>query len=172
MSDNVQLIDQYLIFSLNEDLFAMNVSRIREVIDLEKIVKIPRTPAFVAGIINLRGKVVPVIDLKGKLELGTTQGTRDTSIIITELHYEGQILLIGGLVDSVRSVVRFEASVMEPPPRVGLSVDLTFIESIARYKESFVMVLNPDRIFSDQELNFLSGNLEGSQTEDSVAPEQ
>jgi purine-binding chemotaxis protein CheW len=148
--------EQFLTVMLNKDMYAFNVLKIREVLELTKITKVPRTPAFISGVINLRGKVVPVVDLRVKFEMEKTPDTIDTSIIIVEVNFEDEVLIIGTLVDSVRAVIKLEESECEPPPKVGLNIDLSFIEKIGKIKDNFVIILNIDSIFSAKELSFLS----------------
>ena len=146
---------QYLTFCLNRDLYAFNLLKIREVLELTKITKVPRTPKFMSGVINLRGKVVPVVDLRVKFELEEIERTIDTSIIIVEVNYDNDVIILGSLVDSVKSVIKLEENMHEPPPRVGLNIDLSFIDSIGKVKDDFVIILNIDKIFSAKELSFL-----------------
>ncbi|HOV15507.1 MAG TPA: chemotaxis protein CheW [Spirochaetota bacterium] len=153
MADNQS--GQYLTFCLNKDLYAFNLLKIREVLELTKITKVPRTPKFMSGVINLRGKVVPVVDLRVKFELEEVEQTIDTSIIIVEVSYDNDVIILGALVDSVKSVIKLEDNMHEPPPKVGLNIDLSFIDSIGKVKEDFVIILNIDKIFSAKELSFI-----------------
>ena len=151
-----QKSEQYLTFLLNKDSYAFNVLKIREVLELVKITRVPRTPKFMAGVINLRGRVVPVIDLRVKFDMEETGNTIDTTIIIVEVDYQEEIIIIGALVDSVKAVVRLEESQLEPPPKIGMNLDLNFIDAIGKKSNDFIIILNVDKIFSVKELSFLA----------------
>ena len=151
-----QKSEQYLTFLLNKDSYAFNVLKIREVLELVRITRVPRTPKFMAGVINLRGRVVPVIDLRIKFDMEEGDKTIDTTIIIVEVDYQEEIIVIGALVDSVRAVVRLEQSQLEPPPKIGMNLDLNFIEAIGKNGNDFIIILNVDKIFSAKELSFLA----------------
>ncbi|OHD46106.1 MAG: chemotaxis protein CheW, partial [Spirochaetes bacterium GWD1_27_9] len=130
--------------------------KIREVLELVKITRVPRTPNFMAGVINLRGRVVPVIDLRVKFDMEGSENTIDTTIIIVEVNYQEEIIIIGALVDSVKAVVRLEETQLEPPPKIGMNLDLNFIDAIGKKGNDFIIILNVDKIFSAKELSFLT----------------
>ncbi len=153
---NGQIMEQYLTFMLENDFYAFNVLKIREVLEVTKITRVPKTPDFIAGVIKLRGKVVPVIDLSIKFQMKKADSTVDTSIIIVEVDYEGEMIIIGALVDAVKAVIKLEQNQLEPPPKVGLNIDLGFIEAIGKHNNEFVLILSIDKIFSSTELDFIS----------------
>jgi purine-binding chemotaxis protein CheW len=144
---------QYLTFELAGEAFAFNVLKTREVLNLVKITKIPRTPDFMSGVINLRGSVVPVIDLRKKFSLPDIENTVNTSIIIVEVIQDRENLIIGALVDSVKAVSLFDKNQTEPPPKVGMKLNADLIDGLAKKGNDFVILLNIDKLFSDKELN-------------------
>lgn len=146
-------IVQYLTFKLDEEIFAININKIREVIELITVTKVPRTPDFMCGVINLRGGVVPVIDLRIKFGIEIAERTVDTCIIIVEVTLEGEMTLIGALVDSVQEVSEFESSQIEPAPRIGTRLNTEFIEGMGKRDDEFIMILDMDRVFSSEELS-------------------
>lgn len=153
MEDQVaQAGTQFLTFKLDQELFAMEVSRVREVLEFNKITRVPRTPNYMRGVINLRGNVVPVVDLRLKLGLEATQMTVDTCVVISEIAIDGETTVLGALVDSVQEVIDLEASNVAPPPRLGKQVDTTAVRAMGKRDEQFIMILDLDRIFSLQEL--------------------
>jgi purine-binding chemotaxis protein CheW len=153
MEDQVaQTGTQFLTFKLDQELFAMEVSRVREVLEFNKITRVPRTPSYMRGVINLRGNVVPVVDLRLKLGLEATQMTVDTCVVISEIAIDGETTVLGALVDSVQEVIDLEASNVAPPPRLGKQVDTTAVRAMGKRDEQFIMILDLDRIFSVQEL--------------------
>ena len=113
---------QYLSFVLDNKVFAFDVLKTREVLSYTKITEIPCTPAYVAGVLNLRGSVVTVMDFKTKFGMGDTVITPDSAIIIVEANYEDEMVVVGALVDAVKGVLRFESGQIEATPRVGMKL--------------------------------------------------
>jgi purine-binding chemotaxis protein CheW len=153
-------VTQFLTFKLDQELFAMEVSRVREVLELDKITRVPRTPSYMRGVINLRGNVVPVVDLRLKLGLEPTPVTVDTCVVISEIAIDGESTVLGALVDSVQEVINLEANHVAPPPRLGKQVDATAIRAMGKRDDQFIMILDLDRIFSLQELQNAVGECE------------
>ncbi len=154
-TDRVTEVVQYLTFKLDKEVFAINISNIREVLEFNTITRVPRTPDFMCGVMNLRGSVVPVIDLRIKFGIETAERTVDTCIIIIEITLEGEMTLIGALVDSVQEVSEFESSQIEPAPRIGARLNTEFIDGMGKRDNEFIMILDMDRVFSSEELSAL-----------------
>ncbi len=144
--------NQYLTFMLAEEVYGVEVSKVREVLELIDITKVPRMPDFMRGVINLRGGVVPVIDLGLKFEMNAIVNTVNTCIIVLEITVNGDEVVVGALADSVREVIELESEQIEPAPRIGTTLDTEFIKGIGKREEEFIIVLNIDRIFSAGEL--------------------
>jgi purine-binding chemotaxis protein CheW len=155
-------VAQFLTFKLDQELFAMEVSKVREVLEFNKITRVPRTPSYMRGVINLRGKVVPVVDLRLKLGLEPTQVTVDTCVVISEIAVDGESTVLGALVDSVQEVINLEAGHVAPPPRLGKQVDSTAIRAMGKRDDQFIMILDLDRIFSLQELREYAGECDST----------
>jgi len=148
---------QYLTFDLEEDIYGLNISGIKEVLDNRDITKLPKTPNFMRGVINLRGQVVPVIDLKLKFGLAETEFTVDTCIIIVEVELEGgENTLLGVLADSVREVIELLPDDIDPPPKIGTGVDAAFIYGMGKYDDDFIIIINVKRLFTIEELTNVS----------------
>lgn len=145
-------VSQHLTFTLGKEVFALDITSVREVLELTPITKIPRTPDFMRGVINLRGHAVPVMDMRLKFGMPLAQATVDTCIIIVEVQFEGESLVMGGLVDSVREVFEIPPDAMEATPRMGTSVNVDYIKGIGKQEGEFIIVLNIDRLFSAKEL--------------------
>ncbi|QTA81592.1 Chemotaxis protein [Desulfonema limicola] len=143
---------QYLTFKLADEIFAINVIQVREVLDLSTITKVPGTPDFMRGVINVRGSVVPVMDLRLKFGLTKTENTLDTRIVVMELSLEGEITVLGTLADSVNEVIDLESSQIEPPPKIGLRWKTEFIKGIGKRNDMFIIILDIDRVFSSDEI--------------------
>lgn len=148
-------IRQYLTFQLGEEIFALDVATVREVLDFTTLTEVPRTPAFMRGVINLRGSVVPVVDLRLAFGMSRTEKTVNTCIVVVEVHIDGETLIIGALADSVEEVIDLEPEQIQPPPSVGTAIRTDFIQGMGRRESTFLMILDIDRVFSPDELNLL-----------------
>ncbi|MDR3699291.1 MAG: chemotaxis protein CheW [Candidatus Sulfopaludibacter sp.] len=154
---------QYLTFKLGDEVFATDVSKVREVLDFTNITKIPRTPDFMSGVINLRGNVVPVVDLRLCFEMSKTEKTVNTCIVVVEMLLEGESTVIGALADSVEEVIDLEPEQIQPAPRIGTQIRTDFIKGMGKRDSQFIMILDIDRVFSAEELSAVRA-AEGSKT--------
>lgn len=143
---------QYLTFKLSDEVFALDVSQVREVLDLAPIVKVPGTPDFMRGVTNVRGSVVPVIDMRMKFGFSKTESTMDTRIIVMEILIEGEPTVLGTLADSVDEVINLEEDAIEPPPKIGLRWRTELIRGIGKKEDLFILILDINRVFSSEEL--------------------
>jgi purine-binding chemotaxis protein CheW len=150
-------VNQFLTFKLDEEIFALDIGKVREVLDFTTVTKVPQTPDFMRGVINLRGTVVPVVDLRLKFALPKTEKTVNTCIIITEVEVEGEILVLGAMVDSVQEVLDLEPEQIEPPPRIGVKLNTDFIRGMGKRDGEFIIILDIDFIFSSAELSIAQG---------------
>ena len=148
-------IRQYLTFRLAEEVFGLDVGKVREILDMTTITKIPRTPEFLRGVINLRGNVVPVVDMRLKFGLPTVEKTVDTCIVVTEVTLENETTVLGALVDSVQEVFELEPGQIEPAPRIGTRLRTEFILGMGKRDGKFIMLLDVDRVFSCDELSLV-----------------
>ena len=159
-------INQYLTFNLGEEAFAIEIGKVREVLDYTSITKVPRTPAFLRGVINLRGSVVPVIDLRMILNMSAIQKTVDTCIVIVDVEIEGNNIQLGALADSVQEVVDIDVNQIGPPPKLGTKLNTEFIKGMGKRGESFLIILDIDKVLSSGEISTVVGasaTLEASQ---------
>ncbi len=147
--------DTYLTFTLEEEIFAVEVANVREVLDYITITKVPRTPDFMRGVINLRGAVVPVVDMRARFGMPQTDDTVDTCIIVMEISYDGESTVIGAVADSVNEVFDVSSENIEPPPKIGTSLDLEFIKGMGKYNDQFIIILDINKVFSDLELEIV-----------------
>ncbi|HEQ72032.1 MAG TPA: chemotaxis protein CheW [Spirochaetia bacterium] len=151
-TDTIAKAATYLTFTLAEEQYAVDVTKAREVLEFTTITKVPRTPNFMRGVINLRGSVVPVCDLRLKFGLGATEKTIDTRIVVMEIKVNKETAVLGALADSVQEVIELEKSQIEPPPRIGMSIDTQFIRGMGKRNEQFIIILDIDEVFSEEEL--------------------
>ncbi len=152
----VDEIAQYLTFTVSSESYALNVINVKEVQEFRELTKVPRMPDFMRGIINLRGSVVPVIDLKLKFGLGSTDKTIDTSIIVTEVELEGEAVTMGLLTDSVEEVIELKDSEIEPTPYIGTKIDTAFIRGMGRKGDDFLIVLDINKVLSTSEISLVA----------------
>ncbi|HOS36408.1 MAG TPA: chemotaxis protein CheW [Treponemataceae bacterium] len=148
---------QFLTFFLGDERYAIDVRKIHEVLEVPRITRVPRMPAFVSGVMNLRGNVIPVMDLRHKFGLGKTEITEDTSIVVTEISdvfgdEEQSVLEIGLFSDAVDQVLDIPPENIEPPPAIGTSIDTSFIRGMGRVGDDFVIILKLDSLLSEKEL--------------------
>ena len=143
---------QYLTFKLDEEVFAIDVAQVREVLDLTPITKVPRSPEFMRGVINVRGSVVPVVDLRLKFGMSETETTLDTRIVVMEVSLDSEITILGAIADSVHEVLELDPEHIERAPRIGSRWRTEFIKGIGKRDEQFIIILDIDRIFSTDEL--------------------
>jgi len=148
---------QYLTFTLSEELFAVDVARVREILEISTITRVPQMPDFMRGVINLRGSVVPVIDLRLKFGMEETNQTVNTCIIVVEVDMDGESIVLGALADSVQEVIEIEPSQIEAAPHIGTHLRTEFLKGMGKHNERFVMILNIDRVFSCIELVEMQG---------------
>lgn len=144
--------NQYLTFMLEEEVFALDIHKVREVLDFSTVTKVPRTPEFMRGVINLRGTVVPVVDMRLKFGMARTEKTVNTCIIIVELVVSGETVVVGAMADSVREVIDLEPEQIEPAPRIGTSLQTEFIRGMGKHNDNFIIILDIDAVFSTDEL--------------------
>ena len=155
---------QYLTFKLDEEVFALDVAKVREILDFTTVTRVPQTPDFMRGVINLRGSVVPVMDLRLKFGMSSTEKTVNTCVIVVEMVMEGEIMILGVLADSVQEVIDLEPEQIEPAPRIGTKLNTEFILGMGKHNETFMMILDIDKVFSEGE----KGAIRGAETEAAV----
>ncbi|MGD0907591.1 MAG: chemotaxis protein CheW [Candidatus Acidiferrales bacterium] len=143
---------QYLTFKLGNEVFGIDVAKVREVLDFTNITEIPRTPEFMSGVINLRGSVVPVVDLRLCFQMTKTERTRNTCIIVVEVLLDGESTVIGALADSVEEVIDLEPDQIQPAPKIGTQIHTDFIKGMGKRDSQFIMILEIDRVFTAEEL--------------------
>lgn len=146
-------VRQYLTFKLEGEIFALDVVKVREILDYTNITKVPQTPEFMRGVINLRGSVVPVVDMRLKFNMPSQERTVDTCIIVVEIRIDDEATILGALVDSVQEVFELEPAQIEPAPRIGTKLKTEFILGMGKRDDQFVIILDIDKVFSSEELD-------------------
>jgi purine-binding chemotaxis protein CheW len=148
-------INSYLTFKLGDEFFAANVSKVLNILEMAKITKVPKAPAYMKGVINLRGSVLPLVDTRIKFDMPETEYTTNTCILVLDINLNNESVHVGALVDSVQEVIEIDDVNIQPPPSIGTRYRSEFIDGIAKVEEEFIMILNMDLIFSTDELSIL-----------------
>ncbi len=149
---------QYLSFKLGDEVFALDIGKVREVLEFTTVTKVPQTPDFMRGVINLRGGVVPVIDMKLKFGMDETEKDINTCVIITEVEMDdGELTVLGALADSVQEVFDMHEEDIEPAPKLGTHLNTEFLKGMGKKDDEFILILDIDRVFSLDELQAVSG---------------
>jgi purine-binding chemotaxis protein CheW len=143
---------QYLTFKLEDEVFALDIAKVREVLEYTTVTKVPRTPDFMCGVINLRGGVVPVVNMRLKFGMPDAEKTVNTCIIIVEVSIDGETTVLGALADSVQEVMDLEPDQIEPAPKIGTKLRTDFIKGMGKQDNKFIMILDIDKVFSADEL--------------------
>lgn len=143
---------QFLTFVVAGEEYAVGILRVREIIHFESVTPVPRTPRWIRGVINLRGSIVPVVDLAVKFGLPATQVTPDTCIVIAEVQLGGEETVMGLLADAVKQVIELAADRIEAAPVFGTTVDVDYLTGMGRADERLILMLDVDRVLSTDEL--------------------
>lgn len=143
---------QYMTFKLGEELFAINVYQVREVLEVLQITKVPTAPPYMRGVVNVRGQAIPVVDLRMRFGLPSIPNSVNTRICVMELEVDGEITVIGGIADSVHEVIELDPSNIDPPPRIAMRWRTEFISGMGKRGDDFIIILNVNAVFSSEEL--------------------
>lgn len=150
-------VTQYLTFFVRDDEYAVEILRVREVMETLPITRIPSTPATIRGVVNVRGTVVPIVDLGIRFGAEASAISRFTCIVVVEVDVEGEAVPMGLLVDRVNQVVQLEGSQIEPVPSFGVHVRVDFLRGMGNVGGKFVMLLDIERVLSPSDLLAVAG---------------
>jgi purine-binding chemotaxis protein CheW len=139
-----------LLFALCKELFGINVENVLRVINLEKLIKVPKAPDFIAGAISLEGNVIPIIDLAKKIELGQTTISKATKVIVLEIHHDDDMMQVGVMIDDVLDVIELDEAKMLPPALESMGFDTQTLDGMYKIDEDFYMILNATKIFEKE----------------------
>lgn len=153
---------RYLTFRLGDELFAINVFKAREVLDVTRITRVPTAPAYMRGVVNVRGNAIPVVDLRKKFGLPVASDTMNTRIIVMELDVEGEQVVVGGLADSVHEVIELEPDDIDDPPTLGMRWRTDLILGMGRREERFIIILDIDKVFTVDEVAAVGAGIQPS----------
>ncbi|MFP4175650.1 MAG: chemotaxis protein CheW [Planctomycetota bacterium] len=150
-----ELAGKYLTFCLGKEEYGLEILKVREIIGMMDVTTVPRTPDFIRGVINLRGKVIPVVEIREKFDLGSVDDTEKTCIIVVQVGNGNTEVTMGIIVDEVSEVLDIGADQLEPSPEFGTSINTDFILAMGRVDEKLIMLLDIDRVLSSGELQAL-----------------
>jgi purine-binding chemotaxis protein CheW len=139
-------------FKLGDELFAINVAQVREVLEVSQVTHIPTAPEYMRGVVNVRGKAIPVVDLRLKFGLPKTAETVHTRIVVMELELDGEVTVVGGIADSVHEVIELDAGQINPPPRIAMRWRTELIKGMGRRGDDFIIILDIAAVFTLDEL--------------------
>ena len=158
MSTTITEIAQYITFKLGQESFAINVAQVREVLEIPQITKVPTAPHYMRGVVNVRGKAIPVVDLRLKFGLPPVPDTLQTRIIVIELELDGESTVVGGVADSVHEVIELEPGQVNPPPRIAMRWRTELIQGMGRRGDEFIIILDINQVFSSEEAALVKAN--------------
>lgn len=139
---------QYMTFKLGDELFAIDVAQVREVLEVSQITKVPTAPEYMRGVVNVRGQATPVVDLRLRFGLPRVADTVNTRIIVMELELDGEATVLGGIADSVHEVIEIEPGNIHPPPRIAMRWKTEFIKGMGKRGDEFIIILDVNAVFS------------------------
>jgi purine-binding chemotaxis protein CheW len=149
--------DQFLILGIEREAFAVPVETVIEILDMREMFRVPDAPSYLGGLIDVRGRSVPVIDLRLKLGLPALAPTETTRIMVLNVPIDGKQLVIGLVADRVYEVAPLDKGSLEPPPEIGVRWHSDYIHGVGRRGESFVLVFDLPRLFASMDYAFLGG---------------
>ena len=159
--------NSYLSFILGDEKFATHVAHVNIILEIPKITKVPRTPEYMKGVINHRGIVLPVFDLRLKMSLEEKEYNTNTCILVLEIESGQEKISVGAIVDSVREVLEIRSDSIQPPPSMGTNDNEKYIYGIAKINDEFIMLLDMNKIFSTEETIELTRQMQKLDVSDS-----
>jgi purine-binding chemotaxis protein CheW len=147
---------QFLTFQAGDETFAIEILDVKEIIEIESITKVPMMPSFIAGIINLRGRVVPVVDLSKRLGRRHSEISKKTCIVLVEVSHDDDGQTVGMMVDEVNEILEINESHTQPPPDFGSDLPTDFIRAMGRVDEKFMILLDVNHVLSVEDISNLS----------------
>ena len=148
-------VSQYITFKLGNELFAINVAQVREVLEVPTITRVPTAPGYMRGVVNVRGKAIPVVDLRLRFGLPPAIETVTTRIIVMELLLDGESTVLGGIADSVHEVIELDPSNINPPPHIAMRWRTEFIQGMGRRGDDFIIILDVNAVFASEGLDLV-----------------
>ncbi len=155
--ETINKTNEYITFTLDDELYAIEVSGIESILEYTKLTKLPGTDNSVKGLLNLRGKALPIIDLRTIFNIKESEISQNTSIIVMLIESGDKITTIGGLVDSVKEVIEITPEMIQDAPKVGSKINSNYISGIAKYNEDFIILLDINKVLTEDQLAITEG---------------
>ncbi len=149
--------NQYLTFKLGDELFAIEVAHVHEILEITHITRVPTAPEYMRGVVNVRGKAIPVADLRLKFGLPPASDSVNTRIVVMDVELDNEVTVIGGIADSVHEVIELDADQIAPPPRIALRWRTELIKGMGRRGSDFIIILEIQAMFSLEDLHAVTG---------------
>ncbi|MEO1054236.1 MAG: chemotaxis protein CheW [Bacteroidota bacterium] len=175
MESSVINSQSYLTFTLDNEIFGSTVNRVLEIIEVPKITRVPKAPPYMRGVINLRGRVLPVIDTRVKFGMAPIEDTVDTCIVVLSIEVDNQEIVLGALVDAIQAVLEIGDDEIQDPPSFQFGYRTDLIIGMVKKADDFILMLDMDKVFSTQEITVLKESEEASNTdlqEQNIMPEE
>jgi len=148
-----KLAGKYLTFKLGDEEYGLEILKVQEIIQMQTVTHVPRTPDYVRGVINLRGKVIPVVDLRKKFGMPAAEDTDRTCIIVVQIAHNDSKVVMGTIIDEVKEVLDIKAENIEETPSFGASIDTQFILGMGKIGQSVKILLDIDKVMSVKEIS-------------------
>lgn len=160
-NNHMSILSQYITFKLGNELFAINVEQVREVLEVSTITRVPTAPVYMRGVVNVRGKAIPVVDLRQRFGLPKAPDSVSTRIIVMELLLDGEPTVLGAVADSVNEVIELDGATINPPPTIAMRWRTDFILGMGRRGDDFMIILDVNAVFASEEIPLMepSGEL-------------
>ena len=155
--DKIKETSQYLTFNLGDELFAINVFKTREVLDVNTITKVPQAPDYMLGVVNVRGNAIPVVDLRLRFGLPKAENSDNSRIIVIEINLNDEIVVLGGLADSVHDVIELTPEEIQKTPTIGMHWHADLIIGMGQKNDDFIIILDIDEVFSSEDVTLFMG---------------
>lgn len=152
-ADASQAAGKYLTFRLGDESYGLQILKVQEILGMMPVTRVPRTPNFIRGVVNLRGKVIPVVDLRCTFNLASLADTETTCIIVVQIVRDQTTVVMGVIVDAVSEVLDVRAEQVEPAPAFGTEIDTAFILGMGKIADKVVILLDIDRVLSTEQLS-------------------
>ncbi|PTY06145.1 chemotaxis protein CheW [Opitutaceae bacterium EW11] len=158
MSTPITSSAQYITFQLGNELFAIDVAQVREILELSQVTRVPTAPDYMRGVVNVRGRAIPVVDLRKKFGLPPVADTLTSRVVVMELELDGESTVVGGLADSVHEVIELDPAQINPPPRLAARWRTDLVRGMGRRSDQFIIILDMSAVFSSEEVALMNAD--------------
>lgn len=157
MNESLQMFGgKHLTFCLGDESYGFEILKVQEIIGLVEVTSVPKSPEYVRGVINLRGKIIPVVDLRKKFQMPATEDTEKTCVIVVQLKSNDASIVVGLIVDEVSEVIEIAEDQIEPAPDITTDSSDKFIKGMGKVNEKVIMLLDVDKVVSAKEISMLA----------------